>query len=51
MRQAGAVPPLVFGVPCVPGGRGEMGRAITRDPKVFLFDEPLSDFDAKPRVQ
>src|SRR3982750_134052 len=31
--------------------RGAMGRAIVRDPKVFLFDEPLSNLDAKLRVQ
>ena len=28
-----------------------MGRAIVRDPKAFLFDEPLSNLDAKLRVQ
>ena len=28
-----------------------IGRAIVRDPKVFLFDEPLSNLDAKLRVQ
>jgi multiple sugar transport system ATP-binding protein len=28
-----------------------MGRAIVREPKVFLFDEPLSNLDAKLRVQ
>ena len=28
-----------------------MGRAIVRDPQVFLFDEPLSNLDAKLRVQ
>jgi ABC-type uncharacterized transport system YnjBCD ATPase subunit len=28
-----------------------MGRAIVRHPKVFLFDEPLSNLDAKLRVQ
>jgi multiple sugar transport system ATP-binding protein len=28
-----------------------MGRAIVRDPKVFLFDEPLSNLDARLRVQ
>ena len=28
-----------------------LGRAIVRDPKVFLFDEPLSNLDAKLRVQ
>ena len=31
--------------------RVAMGRAIIRDPKVFLFDEPLSNLDAKLRVQ
>src|SRR5216684_3726079 len=29
--------------------RVAMGRAIVRDPKVFLFDEPLSNLDAKLR--
>ncbi|HEV2685449.1 MAG TPA: sn-glycerol-3-phosphate ABC transporter ATP-binding protein UgpC [Actinomycetota bacterium] len=36
------------------GGRRQrvaMGRAIVRDPQVFLFDEPLSNLDAKLRVQ
>ncbi|TIT83604.1 MAG: sn-glycerol-3-phosphate ABC transporter ATP-binding protein UgpC, partial [Mesorhizobium sp.] len=28
-----------------------MGRAIVRNPKVFLFDEPLSNLDAKLRGQ
>ena len=28
-----------------------LGRAIVRDPQVFLFDEPLSNLDAKLRVQ
>jgi multiple sugar transport system ATP-binding protein len=28
-----------------------MGRALVRDPQVFLFDEPLSNLDAKLRVQ
>jgi multiple sugar transport system ATP-binding protein len=28
-----------------------MGRAIVRDPQAFLFDEPLSNLDAKLRVQ
>ena len=28
-----------------------MGRAIVRDPVAFLFDEPLSNLDAKLRVQ
>ena len=30
--------------------RVALGRAIVRDPKVFLFDEPLSNLDAKMRV-
>ncbi len=29
--------------------RVAMGRAIVRDPQVFLFDEPLSNLDAKLR--
>jgi multiple sugar transport system ATP-binding protein len=28
-----------------------MGRAIVRDPRAFLFDEPLSNLDAKLRVK
>jgi len=28
-----------------------MGRAIVRQPRVFLMDEPLSNLDAKLRVQ
>ncbi|NIV03181.1 ATP-binding cassette domain-containing protein, partial [Candidatus Saccharibacteria bacterium] len=31
--------------------RVAIGRAIVRQPKVFLFDEPLSNLDAKLRVQ
>jgi sn-glycerol 3-phosphate transport system ATP-binding protein len=31
--------------------RVAMGRAIVREPKLFLFDEPLSNLDAKLRVQ
>src|SRR3984893_13054817 len=31
--------------------RGALGRAIVRHPQVFLFDEPLSNLDAKLRVQ
>lgn len=31
--------------------RVAMGRAIVRNPKLFLFDEPLSNLDAKLRVQ
>ena len=28
-----------------------MGRALVRDPKIFLFDEPLSNLDAKLRIE
>src|SRR5687768_9458426 len=38
----------------LPGGQRQrvaMGRAIVRDPKAFLMDEPLSNLDAKLRVQ
>ena len=31
--------------------RVAMGRALVRDPSVFLFDEPLSNLDAKLRVE
>jgi multiple sugar transport system ATP-binding protein len=31
--------------------RAALGRAIVREPKLFLFDEPLSNLDAKLRVQ
>ncbi len=31
--------------------RVALGRAIVREPKVFLMDEPLSNLDAKLRVQ
>jgi multiple sugar transport system ATP-binding protein len=31
--------------------RVALGRAIVRNPQVFLFDEPLSNLDAKMRVQ
>ena len=31
--------------------RVAIGRAIVKNPKVFLFDEPLSNLDAKLRVQ
>ncbi|MCL2071728.1 MAG: TOBE domain-containing protein, partial [Oscillospiraceae bacterium] len=33
------------------GRRVALGRAIVRDPQVFLFDEPLSNLDAKLRAQ
>src|SRR5260370_42367939 len=46
---------LSDGKPKHPSGgqrqRVAMGRAIARNPKVFLFDEPLSNLDAKLRVQ
>jgi multiple sugar transport system ATP-binding protein len=35
----------------VSGSALTLGRAIVRSPKVFLFDEPLSNLDAKMRVQ
>ena len=38
----------------LPGGQPQrvaMGRAIVREPQVFLMDEPLSNLDAKLRVQ
>jgi multiple sugar transport system ATP-binding protein len=31
--------------------RGAMGRAMVRDPSIFLFDEPLSNLDAKLRLE
>ena len=31
--------------------RVALGRALVRDPEAFLFDEPLSNLDAKMRVQ
>src|ERR1700720_2626024 len=34
----------------VSGSGWRLGRRIGRDPKVFLFDEPLSNLDAAPRV-
>lgn len=30
--------------------RVAMGRAIVREPRLFLFDEPLSNLNAKPRI-
>jgi len=50
-----SLPPLLARYPRqLSGGQRQrvaMGRAIVRDPKVFLFDEPLSNLDAKLRVQ
>ena len=47
--------PYLIGYPRqLSGGQRQrvaMGRAIVRDPQVFLFDEPLSNLDAKLRVQ
>src|SRR3989338_2841062 len=50
----GLTPPLERFPRAVWGGQRQrvaMGRAIVRDPQVFLFDEPLSNLDAKLRVQ
>ena len=57
-----AAPPTILGIENLlerkprqlSGGQRQrvaLGRAIVRDPKVFLFDEPLSNLDAKLRVQ
>lgn len=38
----------------LPGGQRQrvaLGRAIVRDPEIFLLDEPLSNLDAKLRAQ
>lgn len=50
----GLVPYLDRKPKALSGGQAQrvaMGRAIVRQPKVFLFDEPLSNLDAKMRVQ
>jgi len=50
-----ALTPLLDRTPrALSGGQRQrvaMGRAIVRDPSVFLFDEPLSNLDAKLRVE
>src|ERR671921_1234647 len=46
--------PLARKPPTLPGGQRQrvaMGRAIVREPKAFLMDEPLSNLDAKLRVE
>ena len=61
-EQRAAAPPQILGLAPyldryprqLSGGQRQrvaMGRAIVRDPQVFLFDEPLSNLDAKLRVQ
>ncbi|RYG99921.1 MAG: sn-glycerol-3-phosphate ABC transporter ATP-binding protein UgpC [Alphaproteobacteria bacterium] len=50
----GLVPLLERKPKALSGGQRQrvaMGRSIVRDPQVFLFDEPLSNLDAKLRVQ
>src|SRR5438874_1043861 len=57
VRKSFADREVVHGVSCeVADGElvvvvGPSGRGIVRDPKVFLFDEPLSNLDAQLRVQ
>ena len=61
-ERVNAAPPTILGLSQLlerfprqlSGGQRQrvaMGRAIVRDPQVFLFDEPLSNLDAKLRVQ
>ena len=53
-RMLDIVPLLARKPKALSGGQRQrvaMGRAIVRQPKVFLFDEPLSNLDAKLRVQ
>ena len=52
-RSSGSMPLLERYPRQLSGGQRQrvaMGRAIVRDPQVFLFDEPLSNLDAKLRV-
>ena len=52
-RSSGSTPLLDRYPRQLSGGQRQrvaMGRAIVRDPQVFLFDEPLSNLDAKLRV-
>ncbi len=58
VQKAAAILELAKFLDCRPralsGGQRQrvaMGRAIVREPQVFLFDEPLSNLDAKLRVQ
>ena len=53
-RSSGSRPTSTAIPDALSGGQRQrvaMGRAIVRDPQVFLFDEPLSNLDAKLRVQ
>ena len=54
-RACSGIEPLLDRKPkALSGGQRQrvaVGRAIVRQPKVFLFDEPLSNLDAKMRVQ
>ena len=53
-RSSSLLPISTASRPTCPGGQRQrvaMGRAIVREPEVFLFDEPLSNLDAKLRNQ